>query len=175
MHQPRTRERSEHDPLCACRRSFTVHVQTARFHRDSIARPLPAPHVADVEKGDTAHEIAWEPGVATARRRENSTSAGDQLRDAAELTEEIARGIFGPAAYLKTLPYRDRETGDEGTMFEVHYGFERAEEDFERLVELHTAFTNTFSARLGPEVLDRIVLAVVPTDDDSSTASAGSP
>jgi hypothetical protein len=105
----------------------------------------------------------------------NGTLAHDQLRDAAELTEEIARGIFGPAAYLKTLPYRDRETGDEGTMFEVHYGFERAEEDFDQLVELHTAFTNAFSARLGPEVLDRIVLAVVPTDDDSSTASAGSP
>ena len=49
-------------------------------------------------------------------------------------------------------------------MLKVHYGFERAEEDFERLVELHTAFTNTFSARLGPEVLDRIVLTVVPTD-----------
>jgi hypothetical protein len=80
----------------------------------------------------------------------NGTSAQDQLQDAAELTEEIARGIFGPAAYLRTLPHRDRETGDEGTMFEVHYGFERAEEDFERLVELHTAFTNAFSARLGP-------------------------
>ncbi len=96
----------------------------------------------------------------------NGTLAQDQIRDAAELTEEIARGIFGPAAYLKTLPHRDRETGDEGTMFEVHYGFERAEEDFERLVELHTAFTNAFSARLGPEVLDRIVLTVVPKDAD---------
>jgi len=93
-------------------------------------------------------------------------AARDRLRDAAELTEEIARGIFGPAAYLRMLPHRDRETGDEGTMFEVHYGFERAEEDFERLVELHTVFTNAFSARLSPEVLDRVVLTVVPKDAD---------
>lgn len=96
----------------------------------------------------------------------NDTLAQDQLRDAANLTEEIAREMFGAGAYLKTLPYRDRETGDEGTVFEVHYGFERAEEDFERLVELHTAFTNAFSARVGPEVLDRIVLTVVPKDAD---------
>jgi hypothetical protein len=99
---------------------------------------------------------------------ENGTSAQEQLRDAAELTEEIARKVFGAGAYLKTLPYRDRETGDEGTVFEVHYGFERAEEDFERLVELHTAFTNAFSARLGPEELDRIVLTVVQKDGDSA-------
>ena len=120
--------------------------------------PSPAPPVPDVEKRDTV--------AARPRGRRNEASAHDQLRNAAELTEEIARGIFGPAAYLKTLPYRDRETGDEGTLFEVHYGFERAEEDFERLVELHTAFTNAFSARVGPEVLDLIVLAVVPKDAD---------
>jgi hypothetical protein len=133
--------------------------------------------VPDVEKGDTVREIAWQADRAATRRgRRNGTSAHDQLWAAADLTEEIARGIFGPAAYLKTLPYRDRETGDEGTMFEVHYGFERAEEDFDRLVELHTAFTNAFSARLGPEVLDRIVLTVVPMDGEPSTGwSAGSP
>jgi hypothetical protein len=122
----------------------------------------------DVEKGDTTREITWTSDLPAAppRGRRNGASAQDQLRDAADLTEEIAREVFGARAYLKTLPHRDRETGDEGTVFEVHYGFEHAEEDFERLVELHTAFTNAFSARLGPEVLDRIVLTVVPKDAD---------
>ncbi|HEU4453663.1 MAG TPA: hypothetical protein VFR81_11420, partial [Longimicrobium sp.] len=127
----------------------------------SHASPMP-----DLENTSRLHGIARDCDRAAARRRNNGTSAEDRLQDAAELTEEIARGIFGPAAYLKRLPYRDRETGDEGTLFEVHYGFERAEEDFERLVELHTAFTNAFSARVGPEVLDLIVLAVVPKDAD---------
>jgi hypothetical protein len=122
--------------------------------------------MADLENTDRLHGISGQCDHAAARRLRNSSCAEDRLQDAVELTEEIARGIFGPAAYLKTLPYRDRETGDEGTVFEVHYGFERAEENFEQLVDLHTAFTNAFSARLRPEVLDRIVLTVVPKDAD---------
>jgi len=98
-----------------------------------------------------------------------STSAPDHLRDAADLTEEIARQIFGERAYLKTRPHRDRESGDEETLFEVHYGFEHAAANFERLTKLHAAFMNAFATRLDPEALGEIVLTVGPTDDDQST------
>ena len=89
-----------------------------------------------------------------------------RIAEAAEATGALARQLFGPAAYVRRDTAVDRETGDEDTVFEVHYCFPDAENDFDRLVALHRAFTDAFVRVTSPDVLCRIVLRPMPTDAD---------
>lgn len=71
-----------------------------------------------------------------------------KIAEAAIATEALARRIFGDAAYLIIEVEIDRETGDEETVFEVHYGFEDPVNDFDRIAELTTRSRAHLSARL---------------------------
>src|SRR5215218_10162531 len=90
----------------------------------------------------------------------------DRIAEAAEATEALARQFFGPAAYLRRYTETDRETGDEEIIFEVHYCFPDPENDFDRLTELHMAFTDAFDRANGPEIISRVILDAVPNDAD---------
>ncbi|HEU4557357.1 MAG TPA: hypothetical protein VFS20_05885 [Longimicrobium sp.] len=89
-----------------------------------------------------------------------------KIEDAAVATEALARPFFGPAAYLVRDIDVDRETGEEETVFEVHYCFDNPDDDFDRLAELHGALTSAFVRATPPAVLSRIVLDAVVTDAD---------
>jgi len=95
-----------------------------------------------------------------------------QIDDAATVTEALAREFFGNAAYLRRGIEVDRETGKEEALFEVHYCFDDPENGFDRLVELHQAFTDAFVRAVSPEVLSNVVLTAVPIDDDQAGVSA---
>jgi hypothetical protein len=93
-----------------------------------------------------------------------------KIADAAMATEALARRFFGPAAYLVIEGELDRETGDEEAVFEVHYGFEYPVDDFDRIAELHDAFTSAFVRAVPPEVLSRVVLDAIPCESDEPFA-----
>jgi len=89
-----------------------------------------------------------------------------RIDEAAAATEALARQYFGEAAYLRRDIHVDRETGEEKTVFEVHYCIENAEGDFDRLVLVHRAFTDAWVRSMTPELRTRIVLMAVPSDAD---------
>ena len=90
----------------------------------------------------------------------------EMIEDAAIVTEALAREVFGDAAYLRRRVEVDRESGKRETVFEVHYCYGEPETDFQRLVELHQAFTRSFVRAMTPEVLSNVVLTAVPVDAD---------
>jgi hypothetical protein len=96
---------------------------------------------------------------------EESTLA-EKIDDAAVVAEALAREFFGDAAYLRREIETDRETGKEDVRFEVHYCFDDPENGFDRLVELHQAFTRAFVRAVSSEVLSNVVLTAVPVDAD---------
>ena len=89
-----------------------------------------------------------------------------QIAEAAVAIEALAREYFGEAAYLHRDVHVDRETGEEQTVFEVHYCIEDPESDFDRYVSLDQAIMDAFVRSVTPEVLSRVILTAVPTDAD---------
>lgn len=95
-------------------------------------------------------------------------SLAERIDEAAGVTEALAREFFGPAAYVRRDIEVDRETGEEEARFEVHYCFPDPENGFDRLVELHQAFTDAFVRAIAPEVHSNMVLTAIPIDDDQA-------
>ena len=91
-----------------------------------------------------------------------------RIAEAAEATESLARRFFGPAAYVRRETETDPESGDEMIVFEVHYCFADPENGFDRLVELHQAFTSAFVRQMTPGIASHVVLAAVPVDADQA-------
>ncbi len=91
-----------------------------------------------------------------------------RIEDAAAATEALARKYFGDAAYLRRDIHVDRETGEEQTVFEVHYCIEDPENDFDRLVSLDQALMDAFVRSVTPDVLSRVILTAIPTDESRS-------
>ncbi|HET7233511.1 MAG TPA: hypothetical protein VFJ16_26100 [Longimicrobium sp.] len=89
-----------------------------------------------------------------------------RIAEATEATEALARQFFGPAAYLRRDVHEDRETGEEKTVFEVHYCFPDPQSGFDRLAALHDAFMHAAVRAISRDVLPHIVLEGVPTDAD---------
>src|SRR5437868_1011247 len=87
-----------------------------------------------------------------------------QIAEAARAIETLAREYFGEAAYLRRDTHVDHETGEEKTVFEVHYCIEDPESDFDHYVSLDQAIMDAFVGSVTPDVLSRVILAAVPTD-----------
>ncbi|HYH83230.1 MAG TPA: hypothetical protein VEX86_25765 [Longimicrobium sp.] len=89
-----------------------------------------------------------------------------EIAAAAAATEALARQYFGDAAYLRLDTHEDHETGEEKTVFEVHYCFPDAENDFDRLVALHRAVMDAWVRSMTRDLLTQIIFMAIPTDAD---------
>ncbi|HYH83231.1 MAG TPA: hypothetical protein VEX86_25770 [Longimicrobium sp.] len=89
-----------------------------------------------------------------------------EIAAAAAATEALARQYFGDTAYLRLDTHEDHETGEESTVFEVHYCFGDPENDFERLEPLHEAFMDGYVHITSPDVLARVILKPIPSETE---------
>jgi hypothetical protein len=85
-----------------------------------------------------------------------------EIDAAAVATEALAREIFGNAAYLRREVDAERETGEQYIVFEVHYCFADAENQFDLLSTLHNEFMDGFVRATSRDISYLIHLRLIP-------------
>jgi hypothetical protein len=88
-----------------------------------------------------------------------------EIDAAAVAIEALAREFFGNAAYVRRGEDVERETGEQYIVFEVHYCFVDAENQFDLLAALHDKFMNGFVRATSREISYLIHLRFTPVEE----------
>jgi hypothetical protein len=88
-----------------------------------------------------------------------------EIDAAAVATEALAREIFGNAAYLRREVDAERETGEQYIVFEVHYCFADAENQFDLLATLNNEFMDGFVRATSRDISYLIHLRLIPVEE----------